>query len=197
MRERERGFTLIELLLSVTVLGIIMAAVVSALIVYLRTGADASRRDDHSGGAAIAASYLQRDLASADTSVVGGTSCSGMTNALTFSWTEYAASPASPTPAPTGGTWTAAYALTSYSATDVAGNPTRYRLRRWYCPPGVSSPTPALIVQGLGAASDLSVTIGATGSCTGGSLLKLVLARYVADSGSDYSVNGCVKGRLS
>lgn len=193
----EAGFTLIELLLSITILSIVLGAIVTAMTVFLSTGPETSRRDDHSSGAALAASYLDRDLASADTLSSSSNACSGLSNnRLVLSWTDYTSSTAAPVPVPTGGTWTVAYALVTYNATDVAGSPTRYDLKRWYCPPGVSNPVPTLVATSLMTATDLTASVSTVASCAGtNASAQVVLRRYGSDPGPDYTFTGCLKGR--
>lgn len=192
--EDDDGFTLIELLLSMTILSVILASIVSAMIVFLKTGGDSSRRDDHSGGVAVVSTYLNRDLASADTLATTGTTCSGISNKVALSWTQWNATASSPVPAATGGMWTASYAVVSYSNTAIAGSPTRYQLTRYYCAPGQPMVS-TILIKNLGATTDVSASLGSPdANCTYG-LMSLTVKRYVGDSGSDDVLSSCLKGR--
>lgn len=188
----EAGFTLIELLLSMTVLGIILGSVTTALVVFLQTGTETSQRDDHTSGAATSASYLDRDLASADAAVVNGTSCSPVPARLELTWQEYTATAASPAPSP-GDTYRSAYAIVPDPSSVSAGGGTRYKLVRWLCAPGQPVTTSALVLNLL-STSDFTASVTADGNCPGGRV-AIVLKRYNADAGSDYTSSGCLRGR--
>jgi len=194
--EAEGGFTLVELLLSIAVLVIIVSAVSTALIVFLKSGREASRRDDQSLGAATAASYLNRDLASARTaSTAASTTCSGKSNQLVLTWVDYTASTASPSPAPSSGSFTVAYTVSVDSDSTASVGTTRYQLERWYCAPGTSG-TSALLARDLNATTDFSATSTTTSACPGGQY-AITLKRYGTDVGADYLNDGCLKGRIS
>lgn len=185
-QEDEGGFTLVELLVSITVLGVILSAIVSAMLVYLSNGVDSSRRDDHSAGAALLASYLERDLASADAVTTGGTACSGTANRLSLTWTQWSSSVSSPVPAPSGGTWTAAYALVP-----SPGDPSHWLLRRWLCGTGAGSTD---LLDALTSSTALTATVGADPECPGG-VVAVTLPGYTGDVGAGHPVTGCIGAR--
>lgn len=187
--ESDGGFTLIELLVSVAILTIVLGAITSGFIVFLKNGAYTSERDDHSAGAIIGASYLERDAASASAVTTGGTTCSGTTNQLLLSWQDYTASTAAPSPAPDSGTYYAAYTL-------VAEGGGTYELERVYCP-ATGGTERSTLARDLPSTSAFAVTVGASGSCTNGQQLRAVLSAYGSDSTDPYTYSGCVKGRLS
>lgn len=183
----DSGFTLIELLLSIALVTVIMGAISAGFIVFLKNGTYTSQRDDHSGGAIVAASYLERDAGSASTATTAGnTTCSGTTNQLLLTWDEYTASVTAPSPAPGGGTYRAAYTVTADGST--------YKLERVYCPPAGAAQR-STIARNLTALAAFSATVGSTGSCPSGQQLTAVLTSYGTDSTPPYSYSGCVKGR--
>lgn len=196
-RRDDDGFTLVELLISIALLGVVTAAISAAYIVFLQNGTYTSERDDHSGGAIVTASYLERDAASATTATTGGTTCSGSTNHLLFTWDEYTASVTNPSPAPGGGTYRAAYVVSVDTTSVPAGGGTRYKLERVYCPAsgGTERSTIARNLTAASAAAAFTVTVGSVGSCTNGQTVTATLPAYAQDGTPAYSYSGCVKGR--
>ena len=196
---QDDGFTLVELVLSLAILIVIIGSITSAMIVFLKTGGEASARDDHSIGAATAASYVNRDLASAGAVVSPpGTVCSSKVNQLALTWVDYVATSASPSPSPgpaSTSKYVVAYAVAPDAESTAAapGHAARYELERWYCAPGVPAVS-AVLVRNLRAITDFSSA--ASASCSGG--LKIILKRYGQDtaSSSDYTSSGCLQGRL-
>lgn len=187
MSSKDDGFTIIELLLSVAILVIIISAISGAMIVFLSNGAYTTQRDDHSGGAAVLASYLDRDLASADRHQFDASSapCKTGDKELLLSWDEWTASPGAVTPTP-GQAYSAAYDLVD----DGAGS---FRLERWYCR-GTSQVSHTVLVTDLAAADFGNGT--STAGCAAGAPLVVLLNAYAEDVASDFSYSGCVKGRL-
>lgn len=200
MKRNDDGFTLVELLLSVAILVIIMGAITGALITFLKNGTYASERDDHSGGAVVLSTYLNRDLASADTVTTGAASCSGSgTSVLNLQWTEWTASAANPSPAPTGGTWKTSYVVTN--DTVAIGGAARYQLLRRLCPPTGGS-TDSIILRNLDAqtpgvaSSVMQVVVGsAPTTCPAGTVTVTLPSYLDDDTGKTYNYAGCVKGR--
>jgi prepilin-type N-terminal cleavage/methylation domain-containing protein len=191
----DEGFTLIELLISIALVSVITAAISAGYLVFLQNGKYNSERDDHSGSAIVAASYLERDAASASTvSATSTTTCSSSTNTLLFSWNEYTASPSNPSPAPGSGTYYAAYAVSVDADSVPAGGGTRYKLERVYCP-ATGGTERSTIARNLTAASAFSATVGATGTCPNGQTVTAVLTSYGTDTSDPFSYSGCVKGR--
>lgn len=198
-RHHERGFTLIELLISISITTIILGAITSAMIVFLKNGAYTLERDDHSGGALLVSTYLNRDLASADSVRTTGTTCAGASAAhdLTLEWDEWVATDASPEPGPDGGSYSASYAVRAHPVT--AG---RFQFVRILCKP--SSTETTVLVQSLTAASaaaavEVTSPIAATADCPSpGGVVYLRLPRYANDSTEQrYSYAGCARGRIS
>lgn len=187
MSTDDDGFTIIELLLSAAILAVIISAISGALIVFLSNGAYTTERDDHSGGAAVLASYLDRDLASADRYQLDAPSatCSAGDKDLLLSWDEWTATPSAVTPTP-GQPYSAAYDLLSDGASG-------FRLERWYCA-GSTQISHSVLVNDLAAADFANGPSGV--ACTTGSPLVVSLSAYAEDTGSDYRYSGCLKGRL-
>lgn len=200
--ERDRGFTLIELLLSVSLLLVIVGAVSGALITFLQNGTYALERDDHSGGASLLSTYLNRDLASADGSdafTPAGTPCSGSGTAIfSLKWREWTASATAPSPAPNAGTWTASYVVSPDAP--AIGGAARYMLQRRLCSSTGTMTTTLLRNLDAASASPSSVVAYATTPSTacGGTTLTVTLPSYLDDaSAHEYSYRGCVTGRTS
>lgn len=194
---RDQGFTLVELLISISILTIILGSISTSLIVFLKTGAETSRRDDHSAGAGLLASYLDRDLASAESSSgVGPSACSGVTGTvrLILRWVEFDATPAFPTPV-VGAAYESAYAVDNDPAPGLVGSGQRTRLRRFACEVGGPTTT-TLLVDNLGpAGNDFSAST--TGTCADGrTRLVATLSSYYQDTTQPYSYTGCLKARL-
>mgnify|MGYP000159068704 CR=1 FL=1 len=181
------GFTLVELALSAAILAIIVTTISGAMIVFLSNGAYTTERDDHSGGAAILASYLDRDLASADRYELSASSapCSAGAKDLVLFWDEWTASPGDVTPTP-GQAFSAAYDLVD----DGTGS---RQLERWYCS-GASQVSRSVLVPDLSAADFTEGSASAV--CSSGSSLVLTLATYADDTGGAYHYAGCLKARL-
>lgn len=184
--EQEDGFTVIELLMSMTILTVIVGTISSALIVFLSNGSYSLGRDDHSGGAAILASYLDRDLASAETAVYDtGAPCSSASKDLVLRWDEWIASSTAVTPV-AGQSYSAAYDLVP----DADGT---QRLERWYCR-GTTQLSHSVLLTSL-SSGDISAS--ASASCgSGSSPLVVTLERYRQDNLADYAYSGCLRGRL-
>jgi len=187
--------------MSVSILVVIISAISAALVTFLQNGTYVLERDDHSGGAAVFSTYLERDFASADTApVVGGSPCSGTgTNVLTLGWTEWVATPASPNPGPNGDSWTVSYVVTTDPIVPVSGA-TRYQLTRRLCNTA-GPPENSLILRNLkpvtvgapGSVVQLSSTI--TADCPKGAA-TLTLPSYLDDVDSqNFTYSGCLKGR--
>ena len=194
-RQQEHGFTLIELVLATTVLTIIMASITTALVAYLQNGRETMERDDHSAGASLLSTYLDRDAASADTFTVSATtSCSGVANKALLSWSEWSASPTAPDPV-AGTTYSSAYAVTADPSSVPAGGGVRYRLVRTHCRGGTVLSTTTLVPNLLSAAS-VAVSLPTDTSCASGSAVAVVLTPYGADSSQPYTFRSCTKSRL-
>lgn len=191
-RPREDGFTLIELLIGIVILGIIMSAISSAFIVFLRTSESALGRDDHSAGGALLASYLDRDLASADAVQADALSandshCSvaGVFGPrLRLAWNERRATSPDDATIVVGDQWRVTYARTG----DL--------LVRKLCPPS-GSPVVTTIVSALPAASLLSISTA--GSCGAADRTRVVvsLPGFADDVAQPYQYGGCVRGRTA
>jgi type II secretory pathway component PulJ len=197
MKRADDGFTLVELLLSIAILMIILGSITTALIVFLNNGREALERDDHSGGSAVAASYFDRDVASADTITTGGTTCSGSTNIVLLSWFEYSATTAAPSPAPSGQPYRSAYTVVADPESVPVGGGARYQLQRVNCLGGTVLSRSTLVQNLASSTSKATATLTSDSSCTSGQALTLVLAPYSADTSAPYTFRACTKTRLS
>lgn len=195
----DNGFTLIELLLSMSIIGVVLGAVSSALIVFLKNSDYTLARDDHSGGALVLSSYLDRDLSSADAVTTGSATCTGASipvGSLVLAWSQASANAATPAPNPSGGgSYVSAYFL-SVDASSVPVGPapaTRYKLERVYCVNGALLDRQVLVLN-LAAADFLKT---GTNSCASAATpVTLTLRKYASDNASDYRYSGCLKSRL-
>lgn len=193
-RELEAGFTLIELLMSMAIIVIIMGSLSTALIVFLKNGDEALKRDDHSGGASTTSSYFDRDLASATdvltSAFTGGASCAPSGTFLQLTWQDYGATPAQPSPALTGPVYRAAYVLANDPTAAVAG---RKQLTRILCTDSTIIDTSQLIPNLISG----SVTAVQSATCASGRLpVRLQLNSYGTDSTQPYIFEGCAKTRV-
>lgn len=198
---RDAGFTVIELLMSVAILTVIVGAITSAMLVFFTSAEDVLGREAHSGGAITVASYVDRDLASADSvRDLPDSSCSGVSNALVLEWTQWVPPPGSLAPEPIGGTWTVAYAVVPDTPATAVDGTARYRLRRTFCSPTAPAKTSALLTD-LRRTDDFLATVAAAGSCpdataTEARQVVVTTRSYGDDSTPSYSSFGCVKGRI-
>lgn len=192
---REQGFTLIELLVSISIIVVIISALSAALISFYENGSYTSRRDDHTAGAGLLGTYLNRDLAAAtdlDTTSLGAT-CSGQTNLLKVSWADYTATAADPSPAPNAN-FAVYYSRTNDTTTSVPGLTGRQQLERWVCRDGTQVDHQVLVLD-LAAADFSSST---STHCGKGTELRLQLERFESDNSTavrPYNYEGCVGGR--
>lgn len=191
----DRGFTLIELLLSAAILTVIIGSITTALIVFLENGNETLRRDDHSAGAGILASYVDRDATSADTAVLGGAACSGTTNLVLLGWSEYTASSASPRPTPAGAPFYSAYTLVTDSSSVTASGQVRNKLQRVTCR-GTTELDRTDVVLNLKAAG-ATATLTTSTACSKGSVLTFTLKSYESDTTTPYTFTSCTRTRLS
>lgn len=195
-RRRDEGFTLIELLVSITITTIILGAVTTALIAFYQNGSYTSRRNDHSAGAHLLASYLDRDLSSAMSSSPTA-ACSGQpsgTTLLALGWTQWTVVGTDPTPV-AGDAYYANYVLTVDTTTDNPGGGSRQQLERWYCAPSAGVADHSVIVTDL-APSGNGISTSTTGSgCSIGTKVSVTLKPYEADSVGDYGYLGCLGSR--
>lgn len=193
---RDAGFTLIELLVSITITTIILGAVTTALIAFYQNGSYTSRRNDHSAGAHLLASYLDRDLSSA-MSGAATAACAGQpsgTTLLALGWAQWTVVGTDPTPVP-GDAYYANYILTTDTTTDNPGGGARQQVERWYCAPSAGVADHSVIVTDL-APGGSGITMTTTGSgCTSGTIVKITLKPYEADSVGDYGYLGCLGSR--
>lgn len=83
--KRDEGFTLIELLLSIVILGVVVAAVGSAIIVGFTTTSGTSQRLSESHDAQIASAYLAKDVQNAISITSATTASCGPGALITFS----------------------------------------------------------------------------------------------------------------
>ena len=189
---QEDGFTLIELLVSIVILGIIMSAISSAFIVFLRTSESALGRDDHSAGGALLASYLDRDLASADAVQVltaddGSCSVAGASGLrLRLAWTERRATSPDDATIELGPHWRVSYARTG----DL--------LIRKLCPP-TGSPVETIVMSALPPlpASPLSISTSPNCGTAGTTRVVVSTPAFAGDSAQPYQYGGCVRGRTA
>lgn len=196
---RDDGFTLIELIASMSISAIIIAALSAALIGFYENGAYTSRRDSHSAGKSLLATYLNRDLSRAETtSTTTLTSCRDSADVLTLRWWDYATASATD-PTPTRATeHVAEYLIETDTVTIRPGlAPGSVKeLRRRTCDGTTAA---GIVVDDKVLLRDLQSTdffIGGTaGSCSAGIPLAVTVRHYEGDASADQVLRGCVDGR--
>jgi prepilin-type N-terminal cleavage/methylation domain-containing protein len=72
-RRADSGFTLIELVISVSILGLVMTAITTAMLVALKTNSETESRLTESRDVQFASTWFGDDVASANTVTAGGT----------------------------------------------------------------------------------------------------------------------------
>lgn len=196
---RQAGFTLVELLMAVSILSIIIGVLGTALSVFLRQAYDNDRRSLRTGQAAVLASYLDRDLASAGEGSLfddAGLACSGQAdNVVTLKWYDFAASPANPEP-----TRAATPHVVAYALADDEQSAGRKQLVRHHCP-AAGSPVRASVLRDV-APNEVTAALAPTDAadtCSGpGRSLTLRLAAHGLDQAVlNFEYAGCLKTRLS
>jgi prepilin-type N-terminal cleavage/methylation domain-containing protein len=201
MRHRQDdGFTLIELIVSVSITSVIIATIGTALISFYENGAYTSRRDGHSAGKSLVATYLTRDLSRAETQTATTlTSCQDAArDRLTLRWWDYNVTSASD-PTPTRTTeHVAEYLLEPDTTTVRPGVSGLQQLRRRTCVSGGGGGTIVenkVLLRDL-AASDFAVG-GPAGTCaSGGTPMAVTIRKYETDSAAvDQVIRGCIRGR--
>ncbi|MCW2674664.1 MAG: hypothetical protein JWP14_3253 [Frankiales bacterium] len=196
----DEGFTLIELLISISITLIILSSISAALLVFLSNGKYAMKRDDHSSGAVLLSSYLDRDFASSDSvlpPVTAPATCATATTILTLTWTDYSATAAAPTPA-SAGVFGAKYVVSSDTPDDL-GDATCKLSRVYARGASAASLTTTLstevLVRNMPARA---FSASASGSCGSGTAVTASLAQYATDTtGLGYSYTGCLDVRQS
>lgn len=207
MRPEDDGFTLIELIFSMVIVGLILTAVTSALMVFYKNGAYTTRRDDHSSGSQLLSTYLNRDVMSAtDAATSVPSACpsstlpTGYTFLTGFKWTDFDATPASPSPAPSM-RYAAVYAVGPDTTTVRPGGTGLQQIERWYCSTGASGSPAASVIDHQVLLQDLTgisttAAVGSSASCPGpGSPYSLTLPAFETDASTPYVFNGCLGAR--
>lgn len=72
-RNRQGGFTLVELTVSIAILGIVMAALTGAMLLALKSTAEANDALGEAGDVQLAAAYFPDDVAGSNTMTASGT----------------------------------------------------------------------------------------------------------------------------
>ena len=195
----DAGFTLTELMVAIVISGIIVGTLAMSMIAFLHNAYNSTRREDHSAGASLLATYLNRDLASATSRITPASnacaSVPGASYVLTLKWTDWTATPGDPSPAPNGTVYTATYG-TVVDTTVTTG--TRYRLDRWYCA-GSSLVSRNPVVGNLASGDVAFPTPSPTPApCpTPAILLVIQLNQFETDAASnDYRYTGCLGARV-
>src|SRR4051794_36397052 len=133
----EAGMTLIEMLIAVVLTGVIMTVLFASFQVFYTNSTYTSSRDDHSGGAEIVATWLDRDLASGTgkTALGSGPCKATSTTKLTITWSDYAPKAGDPedNPPVAGASYAVIYNVLPQTP---AG---KFMLQRIYCAPSGSS----------------------------------------------------------
>ena len=203
---RDDGFTLIELLIGIVMTGIILSSLTASFLVFYANGSYVSGRDDHSAGAEILASYLDADLASANSApVIGsGTGCSTARTLFTLSWSEYQKGSLADSE-PVAGTGSDTYKVV-YQILPDTDYTARCAIKRLYYNPSTAA-TPSktnVVARNIGSADFTATATGSCGAAAVGQTLyqyTLTLSPYqsgstAADVGT-YTYRGCVGARTN
>ncbi|MDP9331354.1 MAG: type II secretion system GspH family protein [Actinomycetota bacterium] len=207
--QREDAFTLVELIIGMVIVGLLVGAIGSALVVSLRTTDVTSARFNESHDAQISSAYLANDVQSAaSVAVPGGSNCTASSRLVDFN---YASGTASYFCGPSGGETqvTRSYGGQTVVVAHFAGTG-RPTVTCFSTPPSPCSATgtgpgstPDQVTIGFTEASGFSYTLvgskrlSASGSTSGtgssGTVTLLVLG-----GGSQLWVSGsCPPGQIS
>jgi len=184
---REGGFTLIELLVSMTIVGIILAAITSATYVGLRTTSDNQRGLQQSNAEQLTANWLLSDVQSACDPTLTSPSCPRSPNPSSASTTacgtaaftamDTFSSPNSSTP-----DTTIAYALQGGQLTRVT------------CAYGATSAATTTVLAT--SVSSASASYPTSGTCSGQFRLDVTQSGTTAGNGvSNYTFTVCANRR--
>ncbi|MFA5890348.1 MAG: prepilin-type N-terminal cleavage/methylation domain-containing protein [Actinomycetota bacterium] len=164
---RDEGFTLVELVITMVILGIIGAAISTAIVVGLRTTDATQTRLAQSHDRQMTPAFFITDVQSSDDVSLSDTTCSGVIPVVRFQWTDQ------------GVVKVAAYAI-------VAAENER-QLRRYYCEDSVVINTSSVV-------HNLSVSVNpvlvCTPACPGTSTPSKVTLTITDTSGASFDVVG-------
>jgi prepilin-type N-terminal cleavage/methylation domain-containing protein len=184
---RQDGFTLVELLVSIAISGIVMASIVSAIYVGIRTTTGAQRGLDQSNAEQIIGNHFTADVQAACDPALSTPTC-----------------PRSPNPSTTAGSacgTTAQFAMDSLStATGTAADTTvayvlqGSTLTRVSCPyNGTSATTSAVLATNVGS---VAVSDPVSGTCSGQVQLAVTVSGTTLGAGTpDYNLTFCARPR--
>lgn len=161
----EDGFTLIELLIVTVIVGIIISAMGTAIVVALRTTTDTSARMAESHDAQMTAAFFVSDVQSADDVSTTDSTCAGTTPVVRLRWTD-------------GST----VKMASYVLETAAGE---RRLVRKYCEDGV-------LLGSVAVSHNVNPAVAPALTCTPSCVSKptTVSIRVTDASGYAYDVSG-------
>ena len=169
-RPDDTGFTLVELLISITILGILMPAIASAMFIALSTNRSTDVRLSESRDTREIAAYLPDDAAGATSfATTGSARCgSGGTLIVEFRGQSFDSAQATQTTV-------ISYLLTTETAED--GRPTRV-LHRFSCLSTATSPAyPLSPTSDISLARYLSTTVDPTVSTSSGTVQLTTTSR--------------------
>jgi prepilin-type N-terminal cleavage/methylation domain-containing protein len=185
--DRESGFTLVELLVTMTITGLILTVIVSAVYVGLRTTSDGQRGLAQSNAEQLAANWFTTDVQSACDPTSSTPTCTRSPNPSTASVQACGSSAlfamdALSTPMATAADTTIAYVLQNGT------------LSRLTCSLGGTSPTSTTVLASN--VKTAAVSYPTSGSCSGQFQLAVTLSGSTLGNGTpDYGFTLCAKGR--
>lgn len=191
-RDRQAGFTLVELTISIAILGIVMSAIVAAMLLALKSTSETSAAIGETGDLQFASAFFANDVQGANTMAsTGSPKCGTGTLVIEFAGPDF--DPA---------TLAAQTDIVSYvriTATDANGSPVT-EVHRLSC--STTSPTPSYPLTPTGdvkVADQLSETSAPTAACANAAGAALACSNALAvkasltltsDSGSSYVLSG-------
>jgi prepilin-type N-terminal cleavage/methylation domain-containing protein len=200
-RRLEDGFTLVELLIAMFLTGIIMAVLFTSFQVFYTNSSYTSGRDDHSAGAEIVATWLNKDLASGTAEAITSNPvrCAGATTkTLQITWYQYgpdSGKPVDDPPVANANPYTVQY--------DVQTDPNnsgRCMIRRTFTTPA-GTPSTLVLARNLAAADFTPSSPSVSCGDAAGPALTATIKQYGTASKQDtsqvYTYQGCLKGRTN
>jgi prepilin-type N-terminal cleavage/methylation domain-containing protein len=185
--DRESGFTLVELLVTMTITGLILTVIVSAVYVGLRTTSNGQLGLTQSNAEQLASNWFSTDVQTACDPTLSTPTCTRSPNPSTASTqacgsTALFAMDALSTPMASAADTTIAY---------VFQNSTLSRLT---CSLGGTAPTSTTVLASN--VKTAAVSYPTSGSCAGQYQLAVTLSGSTLGNGTpDYSFTLCAKGR--
>lgn len=188
-RDRQSGFTLVELLVSIAVLGIVMSAIATALLVAMKSTAATATTLGESGDLQVAEAYFANDVGGANSMAnTGPPHCGAGTLVIELSGPDF--DPATLTPQSR---------VISYVATTTAtpGGSSVTELHRLACVGAGSAAAPLIPSEDVKIADELSEAAPPVAVCTDAAgtlgcsdVSTAATLTMTSDSGEQFAISG-------